>query len=40
MLDDPAISSLDINPMLLSSAGKGCVAIDAVIFRADGSGGA
>ncbi len=36
MLDDPAISSLDINPMLLSSAGEGCVAIDAVIFRAEG----
>lgn len=36
MLDDPALSSLDINPMLLSSAGEGCIAIDAVIFRADG----
>ena len=40
MLDDLAIGSLDINPMLLSSAGEGCLAIDAVIFRADGSDGA
>jgi len=38
MLDDPAISSLDINPMLLSSVGEGCLAIDAVVFRADGQG--
>ena len=40
MVDDPAISSLDLNPMLLSSAGAGCVAIDAVIFRVAGNDGA
>ncbi len=34
MLDNPAILGLDINPMLLCSAGDGCVAIDAVIIRA------
>ncbi len=34
MLDDPAISSLDINPMLLSGAGEGCIALDAVVIRA------
>ena len=38
MLDDPAIVSLDINPMLLGSAGAGCIALDAVIIRA-GHGG-
>lgn len=31
LLDDPAITSLDINPMLLGSVG--CVALDAVIIR-------
>jgi len=31
MLDDPAITSLDINPMLLDS--QGCIAIDAVVIR-------
>ena len=33
MLDDPAISSLDINPMLLTGAGEGCIALDAVVIR-------
>jgi len=33
ILDDPAIVSLDINPMLLGSAGAGCTALDAVIIR-------
>jgi len=33
MLDDPAVSSVDINPMLLNSQGEGCTAIDAVIIR-------
>ncbi len=33
VLDDPAISSLDINPMLLSGAGEGCTALDAVVIR-------
>jgi len=37
MLDDPAIVSLDINPMLLGSAGAGCVALDAVVFRTEGA---
>ena len=34
MLDAPDILTLDINPMLLGSAGEGCVAIDAVIVSA------
>ncbi len=37
MLDDPAIVSLDINPMLLGSGGAGCVALDAVVFRTEGA---
>jgi len=35
MLESPDILSLDINPMLVGSAGEGCVAIDAVILRAE-----
>jgi acyl-CoA synthetase (NDP forming) len=27
------IGSIDINPLLLSAAGEGCVAVDAVVFR-------
>jgi acyl-CoA synthetase (NDP forming) len=32
---DPAskVMSLDLNPVLLDSAGKGCVVVDAVVFR-------
>ncbi len=30
---DPAISSLDLNPVLVGSRDEGCMAIDAVIFR-------
>lgn len=32
MLDDPGIASLDINPVLLGSAGEGCTAVDAVVI--------
>jgi acyl-CoA synthetase (NDP forming) len=33
---DPAtkVMSLDLNPVLLERAGKGCVVVDAVVFRA------
>jgi acyl-CoA synthetase (NDP forming) len=35
MLDPAArVMSLDLNPVLLDSAGKGCVVVDAVVFRA------
>jgi hypothetical protein len=27
--------SLDLNPVLLDSAGKGCVVVDAVVFRSE-----
>jgi acyl-CoA synthetase (NDP forming) len=34
MRDDAAgIMSIDLNPVLLGSAGKGCVVVDAVVFR-------
>lgn len=33
MLRDPAIGSLDVNPLLLRSAGEGCAAIDAVVIH-------
>jgi acetate---CoA ligase (ADP-forming) len=34
MLDPAAkVMSLDLNPVLLDSAGKGCVVVDAVVFR-------
>jgi acyl-CoA synthetase (NDP forming) len=34
MLDSAAkVMSLDLNPVLLDSAGKGCVVVDAVVFR-------
>jgi acyl-CoA synthetase (NDP forming) len=34
MLDpDAKVMSLDLNPVLLDSAGKGCVVVDAVVFR-------
>jgi acyl-CoA synthetase (NDP forming) len=34
MLDPQArVMSLDLNPVLLDSAGKGCVVVDAVVFR-------
>ena len=35
MLDPAAkIMSLDLNPVLIDSAGKGCVVVDAVVFEA------
>ena len=35
MLDPAAkVVSLDLNPVLLGSAGKGCVVVDAVVFQA------
>jgi len=34
MLDPAAkVMSLDLNPVLLESEGKGCVVVDAVVFR-------
>lgn len=33
MLDDPAIGSLDLNPVLLGGADEGCTAVDAVVIR-------
>jgi acyl-CoA synthetase (NDP forming) len=30
---DAKVMSLDLNPVLLDSAGKGCVVVDAVVFR-------
>ncbi|MDB5619578.1 MAG: CoA-binding [Tardiphaga sp.] len=34
MLDPAArVVSLDLNPVLLDSAGKGCVVVDAVAFQ-------
>jgi hypothetical protein len=34
MLDPSArVMSLDLNPVLLDSAGKGCVVVDAVLFQ-------
>ena len=34
MLDPNArVVSLDLNPVLLDSAGKGCIVVDAVVFR-------
>ncbi len=35
LLLDPArrVMSLDLNPVLLDSAGKGCVVVDAVVFQ-------
>jgi len=34
MLDPAAnVMSLDLNPVLLDSEGKGCVVVDAVVFR-------
>jgi hypothetical protein len=38
MLDPAArVMSLDLNPVLLDSAGKGCVVVDAVVFQAASS---
>jgi acyl-CoA synthetase (NDP forming) len=36
LMRDPAakVMGLDLNPVLLDSAGKGCVVVDAVVFRA------
>ena len=34
MLDDPALLSLDLNPVLPGRVGEGCVAVDAVVIRA------
>jgi hypothetical protein len=36
LMRDPAakVMSLDLNPVLLDSVGKGCVVVDAVVFRA------
>ena len=34
MLDPAAkVVSLDLNPVMLGSAGKGCVVVDAVVFQ-------
>ncbi len=35
LMRDPAarVMSLDLNPVMLDSAGKGCVVVDAVVFR-------
>ena len=35
LMRDPkaAVMSLDLNPVLLDSAGKGCVVVDAVVFQ-------
>ncbi|HEY4204803.1 MAG TPA: acetate--CoA ligase family protein [Xanthobacteraceae bacterium] len=35
LMADPAanVMSLDLNPVMLDSAGKGCVVVDAVVFR-------
>jgi hypothetical protein len=34
MLDPAAnVMSLDLNPVLLDSTGKGCVVVDAVVFK-------
>lgn len=30
---DAGVTSIDLNPVLLDSAGKGCVVVDAVVFR-------
>jgi acetate---CoA ligase (ADP-forming) len=36
MRDEAAkVMSLDLNPVLLESAGKGCVVVDAVVFRSE-----
>jgi acetate---CoA ligase (ADP-forming) len=37
LMRDPAagVMSLDLNPVLLDSAGKGCVVVDAVVFRSE-----
>jgi acyl-CoA synthetase (NDP forming) len=36
LMRDPSarVMSIDLNPVLLDSAGKGCVVVDAVVFRA------
>lgn len=34
MLDDPAVVSLDLNPVLIGSQGEGCTAVDAAVFVA------
>jgi hypothetical protein len=35
MADESAgVVSIDLNPVLLDDAGKGCVVVDAVVFRA------
>jgi len=35
LMADPAakVMSIDLNPVMLDSAGKGCVVVDAVVFR-------
>jgi len=34
MLDPAArVMSLDLNPVLLDSTGKGCIVVDAVVFQ-------
>jgi acyl-CoA synthetase (NDP forming) len=39
MLDkDASAVSIDLNPVLLDSAGKGCVVVDAVVFAGEGAG--
>jgi acetate---CoA ligase (ADP-forming) len=37
LMRDPVakVMSLDLNPVLLDSAGKGCVVVDAVVFRSE-----
>jgi hypothetical protein len=35
MLDDgAAVTNLDINPVIVGRRGQGCVAVDAVVYRA------
>jgi hypothetical protein len=33
------VASLDLNPVLVGSAGEGCLALDAVVFVEDPVGG-
>jgi acyl-CoA synthetase (NDP forming) len=37
LMRDPAarVMSIDLNPVMLDSAGKGCVVVDAVVFRGE-----
>lgn len=33
--EDAAVTNLDINPVIVGARGEGCVAVDAVVYRAD-----